>query len=72
VRRVYPERPEPSQRSEDDVIKHLRQCSGILGHHVPDASLSSHPQGRTVVGVDQRRDILGGLSNSQTPLENQS
>lgn len=72
VRRVYPERPKPSQWRANDVVEHLRQCSGVLGHHVPDASLPSYPQGRIVVGLDQCRNILGRLSNSQTPLENQS
>jgi len=72
VRRVYSERLEPSQRCTNDVVEHLLQCFGIFGHHVPNTSYPSHTQGRIVVDPDQRRDIPGRLSNSQTALENQS
>lgn len=70
VRRVHPERAGSGQRSPDDPVEHLRERSDIFGHHVPDASFPSHPEGYTVCGADKRRNIFGRLSNSKTALEN--
>lgn len=70
VRRVHPERLEPGQRSPNAHVQLVLERAGVSGHPVRDASFPPHPQGRVVLGVDQRRHIHGRLSNSKTPLEN--